>query len=50
MRWLDNMEKLPSWPRINEALYAWAAAVKDQTFVTIRRHWHVAKGSNPVML
>jgi glutathione S-transferase len=35
MRWLDNMEKLPSWPRINEALYAWAVAVKDHTFVTI---------------
>ena len=35
VRWLANMEKLPSWSRINEALYGWAAAVKDQTFVTI---------------
>jgi glutathione S-transferase len=35
IRWLNNMKKLPSWPRINEALYRWAAAVKDQTFVTI---------------
>jgi glutathione S-transferase len=35
IRWLDIMEKLRSWPRINEALYRWAAAVKDQTFMTI---------------
>ncbi len=34
-RWLGNMEQLPSWPRVNEALYAWAASLKDRRFVTI---------------
>jgi glutathione S-transferase len=35
VRWLKSMEKLPYWRRINEALYDWAASVKDQTFATI---------------
>ena len=31
-RWLNNMKRLPSWPKVNEALYAYAEAVKDQEF------------------
>ena len=31
-RWLANMKRLPSWPKINEALYGYAEAVKDQPF------------------
>jgi glutathione S-transferase len=31
-RWLANMKRLPSWPKVNEALYAFAEAVKDQQF------------------
>jgi glutathione S-transferase len=34
-RWLDAMKKLPSWPKINEALYGFAEAVKGQPFVRI---------------
>jgi glutathione S-transferase len=31
-RWLANMKRLPSWPKVNEALYGYAEAVKDQKF------------------
>ena len=31
-RWIGNMKKLASWDRINEALYGFARAVKDQPF------------------
>jgi glutathione S-transferase len=31
-RWLGNMKRLPSWPKVNEALYGFAEAVKDQPF------------------
>jgi len=31
-RWLANMKRLPSWPKVNEALYGYAEAVKDQPF------------------
>jgi glutathione S-transferase len=31
-RWLGNMKRLPSWPKVNEALYGFADAVKDQKF------------------
>ena len=31
-RWLASMKRLPSWPKINEALYGYAEAVKDQKF------------------
>ena len=31
-RWLGNMKKLKSWPKVNEALYGYAEAVKDQPF------------------
>jgi glutathione S-transferase len=34
-RWLGNMKKLPSWPRINEALYGFTEAVKGQPFVRL---------------
>ena len=34
-RWLGNMKKLRSWPSINEALYGFANAVKDVSFVAI---------------
>jgi hypothetical protein len=31
-RWLGNMKKLRSWSKVNEALYGYAEAVKDQPF------------------
>ena len=31
-RWLGNIKRLPSWPKVNEALYGFAEAVKDQKF------------------
>jgi hypothetical protein len=34
-RWLGNMKRLPSWPKVNEALYVFAEAVKDQKFDAI---------------
>jgi glutathione S-transferase len=34
-RWLGNMKALKSWPEVNEALYGYAEAVKDQPFETI---------------
>ena len=34
-RWLANMKRLPSWPKVNEALYGYAEAVKDQKFDAI---------------
>jgi glutathione S-transferase len=34
-RWLGNMKKLDSWPKINEALDGFAEAVRDQPFETI---------------
>jgi glutathione S-transferase len=34
-RWVGNMKRLPSWPKVNEALYGFAEAVKDQTFDAI---------------
>jgi glutathione S-transferase len=34
-RWLGNMKKLKSWPKVNEALYGLATAVKELPFVTI---------------
>jgi len=35
-RWLANMKRLPSWPKINEVLYGYAGAVKEQPFEAIR--------------
>jgi glutathione S-transferase len=34
-RWLDNMKKLPSWPKVNEAFYGLIEAVKAQPFHAI---------------
>jgi glutathione S-transferase len=34
-RWLGKMKRLPSWPKVNEALYGYAEAVKDQKFEAI---------------
>jgi glutathione S-transferase len=34
-RWLDNMKKLPSWPKVNEAFYGLVASVKSQPFQAI---------------
>jgi glutathione S-transferase len=34
-RWLGRMKRLPSWPKVNEALYGFAEAVKDQKFDAI---------------
>ena len=34
-RWLGKMKRLPSWPKVNEALYGYAEAVKDQKFDAI---------------
>jgi len=34
-RWLDNMKKLPSWPKVNEAFNGLVAHVKGQKFVTL---------------
>jgi glutathione S-transferase len=34
-RWLAHMKRLPSWPKVNEALYGFAEAVKDQKFDAI---------------
>jgi len=35
-RWLGNMKKLASWPKVNEAMAGFAAAVKDQPFKAIK--------------
>ncbi len=34
-RWVDTMKQLPSWNKVNEALYGYAGHVKDQQFVTV---------------
>ena len=34
-RWLDNMRKLKSWPKVNEVFEGYKASVKDQAFVAI---------------
>ena len=33
-RWLDNMKRLRSWPKVNEAFYGFQGYLKDQKFVT----------------
>jgi glutathione S-transferase len=35
VRWIATMKKLDSWARVNEALYAFANAVKDAPFITV---------------
>jgi glutathione S-transferase len=34
-RWLDNMKKLKSWPKVNEVFDGFAASVKDQKFAVL---------------
>jgi len=34
-RWLDNMKKLENWDSVNEVMYGYAEAVKDQPFVAV---------------
>lgn len=34
-RWIGTMKKLPNWAKVNEALYGYQNAVKDQQFVSI---------------
>jgi glutathione S-transferase len=34
-RWLDNMKKLPTWPKVHEAFDGLVESVKDQKFVTL---------------
>ncbi|HEX2197782.1 MAG TPA: glutathione S-transferase family protein [Burkholderiales bacterium] len=34
-RWLDNMKKLRSWPKVNEVFYGFRDALKEQKFVTL---------------
>ena len=35
MRWLNNMKRLPSWPRINEVFDGFVRSLKGQKFVTL---------------
>jgi len=34
-RWLDNMKRLPSWPKVNEVFYGLVESVKGQSFVRV---------------
>jgi glutathione S-transferase len=34
-RWLDNVKKLPTWPKVNEAFYQLVDAVKSKPFHAI---------------
>jgi hypothetical protein len=34
-RWLNNMKKLPSWPKVNEAFYGIVDSVKGQQFEVV---------------
>ncbi len=34
-RWVSNMKRLPSWPKINDVFYGFAGSVKDQPFNAI---------------
>jgi len=34
-RWLDNIKKLPNWPKVNEAFEGLKDAVKEMPFVTL---------------
>jgi hypothetical protein len=35
--WLDNMKRLPSWPKVNQVFYGLVDAVKGQSFVRSER-------------
>jgi glutathione S-transferase len=34
-RWLNNMKKLPNWPKINEVFYDYVDSIKQQPFAAI---------------
>jgi len=34
-RWLDNMKRLPSWPKVNEVFYGLVDSVKGQSFIRV---------------
>ena len=34
-RWLNNVKKLPSWPKVNEVFYGLVNSVKGQPFLTL---------------
>ena len=34
-RWLDNVKRLPSWPKVNEVLYGLVESVNGQSFVRV---------------
>jgi glutathione S-transferase len=34
-RWLGNMKKLASWPKVNEVMYGYAASIKGQQFENV---------------
>ncbi len=34
-RWISNMKRLKSWPKVNEAFYGFVQSVKDQPFVAV---------------
>jgi len=34
-RWLGNVKKLKSWPKVNEAFYGLVGSVKDKAFAAI---------------
>jgi hypothetical protein len=34
-RWLNNVKKLPSWPKVNEVFYGLVESVKEQPFHAI---------------
>ena len=31
-RWVANLKKLPSWPKVNEVMYGFAGSMKDKKF------------------
>jgi glutathione S-transferase len=34
-RWMGKIKALPSWPKVNEVFYGFAASVKDKSFVAV---------------
>lgn len=34
-RWVANLKKLPTWPKVNEVMYGFAGSLKDQKFENV---------------
>jgi glutathione S-transferase len=34
-RWLGRMKSLPSWPKVNEVMYGFAASLRQTRFQTV---------------